>query len=180
VRSISADLHKYGFCCKPLSCVAFRNAEWEQYHEYAPADWPDGPYSTEAVCGSTTAGPIASAWAVMQFLGEEGYVELARRCLQVKQRYTESINSIDGVRCWETDLTPLVFEMQDGLDMFAVMGGLFERQAYCLPGFQPPLIKIIIDPVTDEVVDRFVGALREVVPLVRDGRITIDSIKPYL
>ena len=51
---------------------------------------------------------------------------------------------------------------------------------YCLPGFQPPLIKIIIDPVTDEVVDRFVGTLREVVPLVRDGRITIDSIKPYL
>ena len=180
VRSISADLHKYGFCCKPLSCIAFRNAEWEQYHEYAPADWPDGPYSTEAVCGSTTAGPIASAWAVMQFLGEEGYVELARRCLEVKRRYTESINAIDGVRCWETDLTPLVFEVQDGLDMFAVMGGLFERQAYCLPGFQPPLIKIIIDPVTDEVVDSFVGALREVVPLVREGSITIDSIKPYL
>jgi glutamate/tyrosine decarboxylase-like PLP-dependent enzyme len=180
VRSISADLHKYGFSCKPLSCIAFRNPEWERFHEYTPADWPDGPYGTEAVCGSTTAGPIASAWAVMQFLGEEGYVELARRCLQVKQRYTESINAIDGLRCWETDLTPLVFEVQEGMDMFAVVGGLFERQAYCLPGFQPPLIKIVIDPVTDEVVDTFVGALREVVPLVRNGKITIDSIKPYL
>jgi hypothetical protein len=84
------------------------------------------------------------------------------------------------LRCWESDLTPLVFEVQEGLDMFAVVGGLFERQAYCLPGFQPPLIKIVIDPVTDEVVDTFVGALREVVPLVRNGKITIDSIKPYL
>ncbi|WP_319522761.1 aminotransferase class V-fold PLP-dependent enzyme [uncultured Desulfosarcina sp.] len=180
VRSISADLHKYGFSCKPLSSIAYRNKDWEQYHEYAPADWPDGPYTTEAICGSTTAGPIASAWAVMQFLGEAGYVDLARRCIEVKQRYTDGINAIDGCRCWHSDLTPMVYEVPRGMDMFAVMGGLFERQAYCLPGFQPPVIKVIIDPVTDEVVDRYIEALQEVIPEVRAGKITIESIRPYI
>lgn len=180
VRSVSADLHKYGFSCKPLSSITYRNDDWEQYHECVPSDWPDGPYSTEAICGSTTAGPIASAWAVMKFLGEEGYTQLASRCLEVRRRYIEGINSIEGCRAWESDLTPLVFEVPNGVDMFAVIGGLFERQAYCLPGFQPPVIKIIIDPVTDEVVDRFVGALREVIPLVRGGEITIESVKPYI
>lgn len=180
VRSISADLHKYGFSCKPLSCIVYRDSEWEQYHDYAPADWPDGPYTTESILGSTTAGPIASAWAVMKFLGEEGYTALARRCLEVKQRYTEGINSIEGCRCLETDLTPMVYTVPGGMDLFAVIGGLFERKAYCLPGFQPPVIKIIIDPVTDEVVDRYVGALREVIPLVRSGAITIESVRPYI
>lgn len=180
VRSISADLHKYGWACKPLSSITFRSAEWEQYHEFTASDWPDGPYSTEAICGSTSAGPVASAWAVMKFLGEEGYLKLARRCLEVKRRYIEGINSVDGVRCWETDLTPLVFQVPEEMDIFAVIGGLFERKVYCLPGFQPPLIKIVVDPVTDEVVDRFVGALREVVPLVLKGDITIESVRPYL
>jgi glutamate/tyrosine decarboxylase-like PLP-dependent enzyme len=180
VRSISADLHKYGFSCKPLSCIAYRDGEWEQYHDYAPADWPDGPYTTESILGSTTAGPIASAWAVMKFLGEEGYVALAKRCIEVKRRYTEGINAIEGCRCMDTDLTPMVYTVPEGLDMFAVIGGLFERKAYCLPSFQPPMIKIIIDPVTDEVVDRYVGALREVIPLVRAGKITIEAIRPYI
>ena len=180
VRSISADLHKYGFSCKPLSSVTFRNAEYEQYHVCTPADWPDGPYATEALCGSSSAGPIASAWAVMKFLGEEGYVKLAKRALEVKERYTNAINAIDGVRCWESDLTPLVFEVENGLDMFAVLGGLFEREAYCLPGFQPPLIKVAIDPISDEAIDRFVDALRDVVAQVRRGETTIESIKPYL
>jgi sphinganine-1-phosphate aldolase len=155
VKSISADLHKYGFSCKPLSSITYRSEEWEQYHDFTPADWPDGPYTTEAICGSTTAGPIASAWAVMQFLGDDGYTELARRCMEVKKRYTEGINSIDGCHSWHSDLTPMVYQVPEGMDLFAVMGGLFERNAYCLPGFQPPVIKIIIDPVTDEVVDRY-------------------------
>lgn len=180
MRSISADLHKYGYSCKPLSSVTYRDEDWEQYHACNPSDWPDGPYATESLCGSTTAGPVASAWAVMQFLGEEGYVELARLRLEAESRYVEGINSVPGCRCWESDLTPLVFEVPAGMDLFAVMGGLFERNAYCLPCFQPPLIKISVDPVTDEVVDRFTGALREVVPLVEKGEITIESIKPYI
>ncbi|MBI3073711.1 MAG: aspartate aminotransferase family protein [Deltaproteobacteria bacterium] len=180
VRSISADLHKYGFACKPLSSITYRNKEFEKYHAFAPSDWPDGPYNTESMLGSTPAGPIASAWAVMQFLGEEGYVDLAKRCLQVKKRYIEGINAIEGMKCWESDLSPLVFEVPRGMDTFAVMGGLFDRQFYCLPCLQPPLIKIIVDPVTDEVVDGFVGALREVVDLVKKGSITIENLKPYM
>ncbi len=180
VRSISADLHKYGYACKPLSSISFRTEEWARYHDFTASDWPDGPYSTEAIMGSTTAGSVASAWAVMKFLGEDGYVELAKRCLEVRRRYIEGINSVDGVKCWETDLTPLVFQVPEGMDIFAVIGGLFERKVYCLPGFQPPLIKILVDPVTDEVVDRFVDSLREVVPLVERGEITIESVRPYL
>lgn len=180
VRSISADLHKFGFASKPLSSISYRSEEWEQYHEYAPADWPDGPYSTEAMYGSTTAGPVASAWAVMRFLGESGYVELARRFLANKKRYIEGINSIDGLRCWENDLTPLPFELPKGMDIFAVLGGCFERNVYCLPGFQPPLIKVLVDPVTEDVVERFIEVLREVVPLVKKGDITIENLRPYL
>ncbi len=180
VRSISADLHKHAYSAKPLSSVTFRTAEWEQWHEIAPSDWPDGPYTTESITGSTSAGPIASAWAVMKFLGEQGYLELARRSLEVKQRYIDAIGDIDGVEVFPSDLSVMTIRTEPGLDLFAVLGGLFERQSYCLPSFQPPALKVVLDPVTDEVVDTFVRDLAEVIPLVRSGAITIDAIKPWL
>jgi len=179
VRSVSADLHKYGYACKPCSSITFRNKEWEQYHTFTVTDWPSGPYATEALLGSTTAGSFAGAWAIMKFLGEEGYVSLAKRSMEVKKRYTDGINAIDGLDCWDTDLTPIVFGTE-GLDLFAVMGGLFERQLFCLPVIQPPLIQIIVDPVTDEVVDRFLSALAEVVQDVKDGKTTIEKLAAYM
>ena len=180
VRSISADLHKHAYSAKPLSSITFRNANWEKYHNCTPSDWPDGPYATEAICGSTTAGSIASAWAVMKYLGEQGYLKLVQRSLDVQQRYLTKLNAIDGVECFPSDLCTMTVRPEKGLDLFAILGGLFERQSYCLPSFQPPALKIVLDPVTDEVVDTFARDLAEVVDLVRAGSVTIDSIAPYL
>ena len=180
VRSISADLHKHAYSAKPLSSISFRNAEWEQYMDCTVSDWPDGPYSSEAICGTTTAGPIASAWAVMKYLGEEGYTDLMRRSLEVRERYIEKLGAVDGVEPFVSDLSVLTIRPEKGLDMFAIMGGLYERQSYCLPSLQPPAMKVVLDPVTDEVVDTFVRDLDEVIPLVRKGEITIEAIAPYM
>ena len=180
VRSISADLHKHAYSTKPLSSVTFRDASCEQYLDCNPSDWPDGPYTTEAICGSTTAGPIASAWAVMKYLGEDGYLELAQRSLDVRNRYIEKVDAIDGVRCFPSDLCTLTIRPEKGLDLFAILGGLFERKSFCLPSFQPPALKVVLDPVTDEVVDTFVRDLEEVISLVREGSVTIDNIAPWL
>lgn len=180
VRSISADLHKHAYSAKPLSSIAYRDARWHAYHGFSPSDWPDGPYTSESITGSTTAGPIASAWAVMKFLGDEGYLRLAERSLQVRERYLDEVGAIDGIECFPSDLCTLTFRTEPGLDLFAVMGGLFARRSYCLPSFQPPAIKVVLDPVTDEVVDTFARDLAEVVPLVRRGEITVEALAPYL
>ena len=113
------------------------------------------------------------------YLGEKGYLELAKRFLEVRERYIKGINAIDGVRCWENDLTPLLLDVGE-LDYFAFVAGLFERQKFVFPVYEPPLIQFICDPVSDEVVDSFVEAVAEVAQGVRDGKITMDALKPYL
>ena len=180
VRSISADLHKHGYSSKPLSTITYLNDDYEQYLECSASDWPDGPYTTEAITGTTTAGPIASAWAVMKYLGEDGYTNLMRRSLEVRQRYIDGLEAIDGVEPFLSDQCVMTIRPERGLDTFAILGGLYERQSYCLPSLQPPALKIVLDPVTDEVVDTFLNDLAEVVPLVRKGEITIDAIAPYM
>jgi glutamate/tyrosine decarboxylase-like PLP-dependent enzyme len=179
VHSLSADLHKHAYAAKPCSTIFFRNKELQEYHWFHPDDWPDGPYSTDAMLGSFPAGSIASAWAVMKFLGEDGYLELAKRTIDARARYIEGINSIEGLRCWDTDLSVIVFETGD-LDMLSIMAGLFERSTYVLPVYSPMLIKVISDPVSDEVVDNFLKNLREVVEGVRAGEITPEYLMSFM
>jgi glutamate/tyrosine decarboxylase-like PLP-dependent enzyme len=175
VHSLSADLHKYGYSAKPCSTILFKNKEFQNYHWFHPSDWPSGPYNTEAILGSFPAGSIASAWAVMMNLGEKGYLDLAKRFLEVRERYMAGINKIEGLKCWDNDLTPLLIDVGE-LDYFSFMSGLFERQKFVFPVYEPTLVQFICDPVSDEVVDGFIAAVGEVAKGVREGTVTSEYL----
>ncbi|MGD8521911.1 MAG: hypothetical protein PVF56_12270, partial [Desulfobacterales bacterium] len=46
---------------------------------------------------SKTAGPMAAAWAVMNYLGDEGYCEIVREVMEATRLVIDGINGIDGV-----------------------------------------------------------------------------------
>jgi glutamate/tyrosine decarboxylase-like PLP-dependent enzyme len=179
VCSISADLHKYGYTAKPCSTIIFRNKELQEFHWCHPHDWNSGPYHTEAILGSFPAGSIASAWAVMMYLGEKGYLELAKRVWEVRDLYKKGLNKIEDIKCWENDLVPMAFEV-GSLDYFCFLSGLFERQKFVFPVYEPPLVQFINDPVSDEVVDGFCAAVAEVAQGVREGKITMDALNKFI
>jgi glutamate/tyrosine decarboxylase-like PLP-dependent enzyme len=77
VRSISADLHKYGFCPKPASTVLYRDAAFAALQPFEFAGWPSGRFDDN----SRVRGPQA-AWrpqAVLHHLGVDGYLRVAER-----------------------------------------------------------------------------------------------------
>jgi len=73
VRSMSADLHKYGYCAKGASTVFFRSAALQAFMIFDMKDWPGGRMMTPTLAGTRPGGAISAAWAVMNFLGVEGY-----------------------------------------------------------------------------------------------------------
>lgn len=73
VSSMSADLHKYGFCAKGASTVLFRSAELHKAMVFDFRDWPGGRMVTPTLAGTRPGGAIAAAYAVMTYLGVEGY-----------------------------------------------------------------------------------------------------------
>src|SRR6185295_7254367 len=73
VRSMSADLHKYGYCAKGASTVLFRTADLHKHMVFDFRDWPGGRMVTPTLAGTRPGGAISAAWAVMNFLGVEGY-----------------------------------------------------------------------------------------------------------
>ena len=81
VTSMSADLHKYGYAAKGASVVLYRNRELRRHQFFTYAGWPGGLYVSPSMTGTRPGGAIAAAWAVLHYLGEEGYLDHARRIL---------------------------------------------------------------------------------------------------
>ncbi len=71
VRSISADLHKYGFCPKPASTLFFRNAEDMARGAFDLDVWANGRFVTQTIAGTRPGGAVAGAWAVLNHLGRQ-------------------------------------------------------------------------------------------------------------
>ena len=169
VMSLSADLHKYGHAPKPISSVLWRSEEQQRYHYALVEDWPTGMYFTQAMTGSRPAGPVAAAWGIFKFLGEEGKVALAKQAMHIKELLTEGIARIDGLEVFENDLTPFMF-YSDEFDIGQVMGGLSAKGWLMLGTPEPPMAQITLDSVEDELIHQFLSDLDTVVADIRAGK----------
>jgi glutamate/tyrosine decarboxylase-like PLP-dependent enzyme len=98
VTSISADLHKYGYAAKGASVVLYKNKELRKHQIFACSRWTGYTVINAAVTSSKTAGPMAAAWAVMSYLGDEGYMKIVREVMEATQIVIDGINRIDGVK----------------------------------------------------------------------------------
>ena len=61
-------------------------------------DWLGGFYASPNLQGTRSGLPMAAAWAVMQHLGIDGYLDLTRHTLDNADRMRAGIAEIDGVR----------------------------------------------------------------------------------
>jgi glutamate/tyrosine decarboxylase-like PLP-dependent enzyme len=98
VTSISADLHKYGYTAKGASVILYKNKELRKHQIFACSRWTGYTVINAAITSSKTAGPMAAAWAVMNYLGDEGYMEIVREVMEATRLVIDGINAIDGVQ----------------------------------------------------------------------------------
>ena len=87
VTSISVDLHKYGYTAKGASVIMHRNKKLRGYQTFVTDNWLGGVYGSSGVLGTKGGGSMAAAWAVMRYLGNDGYMRVTAAaraaCLQL-------------------------------------------------------------------------------------------------
>ncbi len=93
VTSISADTHKYGYSEKGSSIILYRNHDqWRCHQIFVETAWPGGIYATPTLPGSRPGRDIAAAWAVMAYLGRNGYIKetqhIIGQCRELVQKIT--------------------------------------------------------------------------------------------
>ena len=160
VTSISADLHKYGYAIKGASVILHRPKSNLQYQVFQFDNWPGGIYGTQAFLGTKPAAPIGAAWAVLHYLGEEGYLRLTRETMEAAERLNAGIEAMDGVHVWgEPDMGVFAIGSNDH-DIFAVGDILNERGWHFDRQEGPPALHLMASPRHRLVVDEFLADLR--------------------
>ncbi|MCO5176725.1 MAG: aspartate aminotransferase family protein [Thermomicrobiales bacterium] len=175
VTTISADLHKYGFAARGASTILCRNDEIGQYRITTFTDWPAGTYSTPTMAGSRPGGAIASAWAVMQYLGEDGYTRLTEQAMDATRRLIDGVTEIPGFEIYgEPDTSVLAFGSPD-YDMAAVATEMERRGWFVHIQRYPAGIHLMLSPGHAPFIDDYLADLREAVALVARGEGTSDG-----
>lgn len=169
VMSISADLHKYAYTAKGASMMMLRDAALKQYQTFTFNDWERGAYVNDTAQGTRAGGPVAAAWAVMNFLGEEGYVRWAHVLMDTVDRMAAGIAAISGLEVLEPhELCIFVYRANDpALDIGAVAEGLTRRGWFVGRQAEPAGIHLHLNPVHSVAVDDYLADLREAVAEAR-------------
>jgi len=120
VSSLSADLHKFGFCPKPASTVFYASGEKAEFHAFEFTDWPNGRFATNTIVGTRPAGGVAAAWATFQHLGRPGYRDIAAKLMKMVDRYKEGIGAVPGLKVHGKPHLSIVAFGSDEVDVFRV------------------------------------------------------------
>ena len=168
VSSMSADLHKYGYCAKGASTVLFRSEELRAHMIFDCADWPGGRMVTPTLAGTRPGGAIAAAWAVMNFLGEEGYRAKHRQVTDARETIEAGAVKL-GFRVLGRPQLGIVAFTHDEEDPFAVWGKLFERGWFTSLTTEPKGLHLMLSPFHAQVTDTYLADLEWALGEVKAG-----------
>jgi glutamate/tyrosine decarboxylase-like PLP-dependent enzyme len=163
VTSISADLHKYGFSARGASTILYRSRELRRHQFFATSDWPGGLYGSPTLAGSRPGGAIAAAWAVLNYLGVDGYTRLARVIMETTAALTEGISRIPGLKVLsKPDMSVFAFG-SDSVDIHAVADELDAAGWHPDRQQLPPSLHCMVTPAHKDVAESFLADLKRAV-----------------
>lgn len=174
VTSISADLHKYGYTARGASTILYRDRALRRHQFHVQTDWPGGLYGSPTMTGSRPGGPIASAWAVLHYLGYAGYERLTRVTMETTRRLLDGVRAAGMRVLGRPDMSIFGF-CADDLDIYALCdamdasGWKIDRQQL------PPSAHLMVSPGHAPFVDGFLAELSAAATRARGGAATPEG-----
>ena len=181
VTSISADLHKYAYTPKGVSLLLHATPYLRKSQYFASADWPGYTMLNATMQSTKSGGPLAAAWAVVNLIGDDGYLELVRTTLDGTAALVAGIEQQDHVRLVVRPDSSLVTIETDGTcDVFTISDEMLARGWFVQPQMRfndmPASLHLTMSAATAPAVPEFLVALAESVDAaVAAGPILIDE-----
>jgi glutamate/tyrosine decarboxylase-like PLP-dependent enzyme len=168
VHSMSADLHKYGYCAKGASTVLFRSEELYNYMPFDMAGWSGAPMKTPTLAGTRPGGAISAAWGVMNTLGVEGYKRLQGQVCATREKIAEGVNRLGFEIVGNPMLGLMAFSHPD-VHAFAVYGEIFRRGWFTSVTKEPPSLHLMLSPKHADVADAYLADLEASLAAAKAG-----------
>jgi glutamate/tyrosine decarboxylase-like PLP-dependent enzyme len=168
VHSMSADLHKYGYAAKGASTVLFRSEELYSHMLFDLAGWSGAPMKTPTLAGTRPGGAISAAWAVMNYLGEEGYRRLQGRVCATREKIEDGVKAL-GFEVLGNPMLGLMGFRHPELHAFAIYGEIYRRGWFTSVTKEPPSLHLMLSPKHADVADDYLADLGQACNAVRNG-----------
>ncbi|MEW6265675.1 MAG: aspartate aminotransferase family protein [Thermodesulfobacteriota bacterium] len=133
VTSISMDWHKYAYCPKGASIILYRNKAIRKHQFYACAEWTGYTVINSTIQSSKSGGPLAAAWAVLNFIGDDGYMEIARRTYEATIKIIKGLEGIKEIRLLGRPELCLVAFTSDTVSVFHIIDEMKLKNWYIQP-----------------------------------------------
>ena len=162
VTSISVDLHKYGYTSKGSGVLLHRNKTLRSDQTFITDNWLGGMYGSSGILGTKSGGPIASSWAVLHYLGDDGYERVTRSARESAMRIYTHLNAhpdIDVRGLPESTLLSFGTKDPNRHDVFAIADRLIAKGWYLDKQTPPASIHLTVMAVHAPLVDEFLSDL---------------------
>jgi glutamate/tyrosine decarboxylase-like PLP-dependent enzyme len=172
VSSISVDLHKFGYTSKGASVIMYASKYLRSFQGFVTDNWLGGLYASSGALGTKSGGSMASAWAVMHHLGDDGYLRLTRQAREATLKLADAINSSEHyvLRAQpETTLVCFGAKNPSALNVFAVADELWQRGWYIDRQTPPDSLHCTVNAIHHDKIEPFVKDLELSTSIVLAG-----------
>jgi sphinganine-1-phosphate aldolase len=173
VTSMSADLHKYGYAAKGSSVVLYRDKSLRRYQIFASTDTTGYTLINPTLLSSKTGGPLAGAWAILNFLGQEGYRRMVGEVQAATGRLIEGVRQIEGLRVLGEPDMCMFSIASDQVNVYQLADEMKKRGWYLQGQFatrlSPPNLHVSVSYGTCGRVEAMLADLSESVREVKAG-----------
>ncbi|MGE5643771.1 MAG: pyridoxal phosphate-dependent decarboxylase family protein, partial [Byssovorax cruenta] len=167
VTSISTDLHKYGYAAKGCSAIMYRSKDIRKYQIFACTDTTGYTLINPTVLSSKTGGPSAGAWAILNFLGEEGYKKIVEEVQEATRKLMDGVNAIEDLQVLGKPAMCMFSFKSDTINVYQLADEMSKRGWYIQGQFSTPLtprnLHISVSHGTVHNVDELLNDLRQCV-----------------
>ncbi|MGP3667576.1 MAG: pyridoxal phosphate-dependent decarboxylase family protein [Candidatus Bathyarchaeota archaeon] len=170
VSSISMDPHKYAYTPIGASLVLFRKKFHKMFSQFSNLRWPGYPIVNPAVLSSRSEALLAAAWATMHFLGEDGYLNLAKKIVSAKNKIVNGLGEAGYSVMGEPSV---IVAFTSEINLFKLSDEMSKRGWFLMPqkGIAnmkiPPSIHLTITPIHEKIADLMISDLKVCTEVVK-------------
>lgn len=180
VSTISVDMHKYGYAAKNVSTLLYRSRDLRRFALYANAQTTGYVVLNPTVLSSKSGGPIAGAWAALNYLGEEGYRALVSEVMATTRRMMAGIQALPDLHILGQPDMSMFAVASDTLNVFALDDAMARRGWSLQPQFSavgvPATLHIAVNRSNVGREDAFLAALADACAEVKAQPDTLGDV----
>ena len=123
---------------------------------------------TPTLAGTRPGGAISAAWAVMNFLGVEGYKAKHKQVTDTRQRIEQGVTNL-GFQVLGNPQLGIIAYSHPTLDVYAIYKQMYDKGWFTSLTTAPKALHFMISPFHAEVIDTYLEDLQQSLRKVESG-----------